>query len=293
LRVGLTQKKAMHSRWRQIESSAQLWGRGRQSLWLSLAGLVVAFHGFQWALQLIIPGELESWLGLSRYGIASGFLWQPLTYAFLHELLNPLSISITLLGLGLAGRELEMVLGARHLLFLVLSSTLVGGLAHLASSPVTLTLGAWPSVFGLALACTTMLPECTVTWPFRLRIPLEIKYKYIGWALVAALLVFLVIDQPISTYSSPFACLAGSAIGWVYVRRLGFGNPLLWQRWWWKRDAERRRLDRMPADQFVREQLDPVLEKIARRGIGSLSRAEKNILQQGRRKIFSGYREPR
>ena len=41
----------------------------------------------------------------------------------------------------------------------------------------------------------------------------------------------------------------------------------------------------MNADQFIRAEIDPILEKISREGMHSLSRAERKILEQGRGKI--------
>jgi hypothetical protein len=41
----------------------------------------------------------------------------------------------------------------------------------------------------------------------------------------------------------------------------------------------------MSADQFVEEQVDPILDKIAREGIQSLTKEEKKMLEQGSAKI--------
>jgi hypothetical protein len=44
----------------------------------------------------------------------------------------------------------------------------------------------------------------------------------------------------------------------------------------------------MRADQFVAEEIDPLLEKISQRGLASLSRRERRLLEQAREKILSG-----
>ena len=41
----------------------------------------------------------------------------------------------------------------------------------------------------------------------------------------------------------------------------------------------------MSSGQFITEEIDPILEKISRDGIRSLSRAEKRLLDMGREKI--------
>jgi hypothetical protein len=81
------------------------------------------------------------------------------------------------------------------------------------------------------------------------------------------------------------AHLGGCLVGWIYARQLGFGNP-----WWFQRRiAERRqreeRLERMAPDQYMTEEIDPILDKISREGIRSLTRGERRILERGRDKI--------
>ena len=41
----------------------------------------------------------------------------------------------------------------------------------------------------------------------------------------------------------------------------------------------------MPVEQFIREELDPILEKISRQGCRSLTRAERKLLEKGRAKL--------
>jgi hypothetical protein len=69
------------------------------------------------------------------------------------------------------------------------------------------------------------------------------------------------------------------------VKRLGFGNPMAIERYLFDRRQHAARIERMPADQFIREELDPILEKISREGRGSLTRAERKLLQMGRQKL--------
>jgi hypothetical protein len=51
------------------------------------------------------------------------------------------------------------------------------------------------------------------------------------------------------------------------------------------RIQKEQRLRRMSADQFLEEEIDPILEKIAREGMHSLSKDEKRMLEQGSAKI--------
>jgi hypothetical protein len=83
----------------------------------------------------------------------------------------------------------------------------------------------------------------------------------------------------------PAGILLGAVIGWWWARQLGFGNAFWFQR---RRMEERqqslRRL-RMNAEEFVAQEIDPILEKISREGVGSLTRAERKILEEGRGKL--------
>jgi hypothetical protein len=85
----------------------------------------------------------------------------------------------------------------------------------------------------------------------------------------------------------PAAIVAGCVAGCAVARQLGFGNPLAIQRYLYKRRERAARLQRMSADQFVREEVDPILDKIAREGVERLTRAERRTLALGREKIVS------
>jgi hypothetical protein len=52
-----------------------------------------------------------------------------------------------------------------------------------------------------------------------------------------------------------------------------------------ERRQREERLDRMSPDQYMTEEIDPTLDKIARDGIRSLTRQERRILERGREKI--------
>jgi hypothetical protein len=72
--------------------------------------------------------------------------------------------------------------------------------------------------------------------------------------------------------------------GWLYVRLLGFGHPSWVQRWLWRRRLTVERIERMTFAEFIETELDPVLEKISRTGIRSLTKSERRILARTREK---------
>jgi len=87
-------------------------------------------------------------------------------------------------------------------------------------------------------------------------------------------------------HSTALVNLSGAAVGWFYVRILGFGSPLPGEMALRQRLAERARARRLPLRLYLAAYVDPVLEKIHRDGIRSLSSAEKQILRQARQKVL-------
>jgi hypothetical protein len=83
----------------------------------------------------------------------------------------------------------------------------------------------------------------------------------------------------------PAAICIGCVTGWIYTRELGFGNSFWWERRKQIRRQQQERMERMSADQFVEEQVDPILEKIARDGLHSLTKDERRMLERGSAKI--------
>jgi hypothetical protein len=83
----------------------------------------------------------------------------------------------------------------------------------------------------------------------------------------------------------PTGILLGAAVGWWWARQLGFGNAFWFQRRRMEERQQALRRMRMNAEEFVAQEIDPILEKISRAGVGSLTRAERRILEEGRGKL--------
>lgn len=114
-------------------------------------------------------------------------------------------------------------------------------------------------------------------------LPLRLRAKYLSMALVGlSVACWLTLTAPII---GPAAMVAAALLGWVYVKQLGFGNPLAIQRYIFEKRQRAALLERMGPDQFISKEIDPILEKISQHGIHSLTRAERKILELGRGKI--------
>ena len=75
--------------------------------------------------------DLFSWLGLSVRGISRGYIWQILTFQFLHDAPLPFHLLFNCIGLYFFGRAVEDVVGPRGLLKLYFAAGFVGGALQL------------------------------------------------------------------------------------------------------------------------------------------------------------------
>jgi membrane associated rhomboid family serine protease len=181
------------------------------------------------------------------------------------------------------GREVEAIAGPRHLLGMYFLGGIAGGIGQVLVFPAAAPIpGASAGVCAVLLAFTTILPEFEVTLPVFV-FPLRVRAKYVGWLAAGSSVAMAVMQWAPSV--AHLAHLGGCMVGWMYARQLGFGNPWWFQRRMMERRQREQRLERMSPDQYMTEEIDPILDKIARDGIRSLSRAERRILERGREKI--------
>ena len=244
--------------------------------------LMIILYIFQWSMSYFDPSGPEKVFGLSRSGMLYGCIWQFVSYPFVHHLSHPFGLGFTILGLILIGVEIEGIIGKVHFGTLFLGSGFVVGLIHLAISPGALLLGGQPAVCALAVGCTTILSEFLITLPFGI----GFRYKYLGWSLILGLLGYGLFSGRADACSTAVLNLSGAAVGWVYVRILGFGSPLPGEMALRRRLAARARLRMLPLRLYMATYVDPILEKIHRDGYHSLSRAEKQVLQEARQKVL-------
>jgi membrane associated rhomboid family serine protease len=247
-----------------------------------LIALNVAAFLIQRGVDLAFPegGGVESYLALSRDGIAHGYYWQFVSYMFLHG--GVLHLLFNCLGLYFAGREVEIICGPKHLLGMYFLGGILGGAAQLAVSETSL-IGASGGVFAVLMAFATVLPELEITVLIFFVIPLRMRAKWLGAGLIGTSVFFALTG--IGGDIGHIAHLGGALTGWVYARRLGYGGAFWLQRVFRDRRRLRERRARMGPTQFISEEIDPILDKISKEGIHSLTREERRVLELGRDKI--------
>ena len=228
---------------------------------------------------------LEQFLALSADGLRRGFLWQPLTYMFLHY--DIWHILVNMLFLWFFGKEVEYFIGPKHVTRLYLGAGIAGAALWLLFNfnSAASVLGASAAVLGCVIAFATLFPDRDVTLLVFFVLPVTLRAKYLALIVIAFDIVPLL--HGTATSVAHLAHLGGAAFGYLYIKQLGYGTTPRWLLW--LQDITGRMKPRplptprnMSSEEFIREQVDPILDKIAREGMQSLTRRERKILESAK-----------
>lgn len=270
---------------RKASRFTRSWAPPQRIVLLSLIGLNAAAFIVQLVLTSWNQPFVLEYLGLSDRGINDAYAWQFFTAPLLHN--NIWHFAANMLVLYFIGRDVETIIGQRQFLFLYLFGAFSGELGHLFLMPSDCVLfGASGGVAAIFIAYTTILPELEMTTLLLFMVPVRLKMRRLAQIALVGAVALLLYDRSGAVGHSAF--VGGAIAGWFYAHLLGFGRTSLLQRVLRQRRLEAARLQSMRADQFVAEEIDPLLEKISQRGLASLSRRERRLLEQAREKMLSG-----
>jgi membrane associated rhomboid family serine protease len=178
--------------------------------------LNTAFFLLQTLSNRVLGLYLDSLLGLVPYLVVHRFfLWQVVTYMFLHGGL--LHIAFNLLALWMFGGELERIWGPRFFLKYYLLCGIGAGICATIvhpASPVP-TIGASGAIYGILLAYGLLFPNRQILLWFMV----PMKAKHFVW-LVGFLAFYASITTPGSSVSN-IAHLGGLLFGYFYLRGWG------------------------------------------------------------------------
>ena len=264
---------------------SNLWSTPRT--WAQRAGSVTALllwiNIIVFAVQLLSSvfhlRQFESLFTLNAAGIARGFLWQPFTYMFLHGGLWHLLVNMFVL--WFFGREVESFIGSLAFTRLYLFGGLAGAALWLAFNfhSATPVLGASGAVLACVIAFATLFPEREVTLLVFFILPVTLKAKYL--ALIAIALDAIPLLDGSVTNIAHLAHLGGAGFGWFYIKSLGYGTMPSWTfQLPWRRPGKA--IPSRSTDSFISEEIDPILDKISRDGIHSLTARERKVLESAR-----------
>lgn len=266
---------------RKPSSFIRPWTQRQRVVLLTLIGVNVAAYAAQLFLESYQHGFVRDFLALSETGIQDAYAWQFFTSMFMHS--GPWHLLANVSVLYLLGRDVESILGQRHFFFLYLSGALAGELVHLFAMPPNVVLfGASGGVVAVLMAYATILPELELNALLPV-VPVRFKAKYLAYGVIGVALVLVLVSRSGDVTHS--AVLGGCVAGWLYAHLLGFGRPSFVQRALHQRKSKAERYRQMNAGQFIAEEVDPLLEKISREGVQSLTRRERRILAQAREKL--------
>jgi membrane associated rhomboid family serine protease len=259
------------------------WTQRQRIVLLTLIGVNVAFFVAQLFLDTFQPDFVRDYLGISGRGVYDAYSWQFVTAIFLHG--GPWHLIGNMLVLYLLGRDLESILGQRHFLYLYLAGAIGGELGHLFLMPAdSVLLAASGGVAAVLVAYATILPELELTAMMFFILPIRLKAKHLAYGAFALAVLLLCLDRNGTVVHSAY--LGGCAAGWLYAHLLGFGRPSFLQRFLRQHRTEAERYEQMSIEQLMAEEIDPLLEKISRKGLVSLTRNERRSLFRARDKIL-------
>lgn len=269
---------------RKASRFTRSWAPSQRIVLFTLVGLNAAAFIIQLALTSWNRDFVLEYLGLSDRGISQAYAWQFFTAPLLYN--NVWHFAGNILVLYFIGRDVETIIGQRQFLFLYLFGAFSGELGHLFLMPSDCILfAAGGGVAAIFAAYATILPELEITTLLLFMVPVRMKIRRLAQIALVLAIALLLFDRNGSVGHSAF--LGGALAGWFYAHLLGFGRISRLQRAVCQRRSEAARIRSLSANQFVAEEIDPLLEKISRQGLASLSRRERRLLEQARQKMLS------
>lgn len=298
--------------WKEPEASSfSSLPRWPVTYWL-MAILVGAF-----ALQCIVevygPKNVLPWLALTPEAAKSGWLWQLITFQFLHGSFTHLLFNV--LGLYWFGTTVERILGRKRYLIAYFSAGVVGGCLQLLMMLLmpnfhgSSVVGASAGIEGLFAIFCLIHPTAVI----HVMMILPVQARVLFFVTLGLELFFTLVPSRLNGGTAHAAHLGG----------LLFGS--LWVRWGWHHEwnmlpgaalvdrlknifyRPRRpalkviqgeasrvrpsppppepRIEDLTPDEFMAREVDPILDKIAAHGMASLTDRERRVLNAARDKV--------
>src|SRR5213082_4054349 len=253
-----------------------------------LVGLHVAAAILTAILVAIGGGSILAYLQFDSAAVWSGQVWRLFTYAFVHAPSGLLWFAIEMYMLFVFGREVERFVGRRAYIALYL--------ILLITPPALLTVwGLWersvvagsPALhFGIFVAFATIYP--------RAELFLRIMAKWVALILAAIYTLQLLAYH---AWSDLVVVWTSIGVAFLFVELNGAGPELAWWNAVKARFASRPKYHVLPKprartggsrseSEDVYTSIDPILDKISKFGIGSLTASERRQLDRERERLL-------
>ncbi len=217
--------------------------------------------------------------------LSTGRVWQIVTYAFVHSPSGLIWFAIEMYMLFAFGREVERFIGRRAFIFLYL--------LLLCLPPILLTIwGLWQRT-GLAGSATihfAIFIAFAAIYP-NVELFLRIMAKWVALVFLGAYSLQLLAFHG---WSELAVLWMSAALAYGFIELRGAGPELAWLTDWTSRWRSKRSLKLVPRPTVRRvvepeniyESIDPVLDKISKSGIGSLTASERRALDRARNRLL-------
>jgi membrane associated rhomboid family serine protease len=260
-----------------------------------LMGVLTVVFATQCVNDVYLQSSAEEWLALTPFALSKGYVWQFLTFQFLH--LNLWHLVGNLVTLWFFGRFVEEVLGTWRFLMVYFGAGIIGGLLQCALMLLfpehfpPFTFGASAGIAGIFAIFCRLQAESEIRWNF----VLPIRADVLLWITATISLFFTIVPSGRGGFIAHAAHLGGIIAGVLWVKfgwhhhyvELPMGK--FFQRF--KSPQPRHKIespeqfDNSSADEFLQTEVDPILEKISAKGLQSLTPRERQILETAREKI--------
>jgi membrane associated rhomboid family serine protease len=285
----------------------------------------IAVFVFQWVLfpdfcltkETFSDGNLPAG-GVSIDSLIHGEVWTPFTYMFVHGSVGHVLLNSMML--WFAGPRVQDLYGPRHFVIIYILSGIIGAALQIVLStyvfnePSISLIGASASVMGLILAYAIAMPREEVT----LLLAFVIPVRFSLWGLAKFLMITNILFAILAAFNrlpdwlsggghvAYFAHIGGALAGWYYSRSLGYGGtqpsfgPLLSTAKVRRpvlanvyrpvvedtTEAVRKQNPRNDhVIDLIRDEVDPILDKISIQGMHSLTDDERRTLDRASRQI--------
>ena len=247
-------------------------------------GLVAAsFCG--WILEMAFRGPPNYYFGLVPLKVAgSGWLWQPITYIFIHGGFWHFLFNAFML--WMMGAIIEPVMGSRKFFVYFLFCGAAAGVITVAVSPgsATAVIGASGAVYGLLYAFAALYPDQTVYMYFLF--PMSARQLVMFLAGLSLVLSFTTPNSSVANFTH----LSGLAAGWLYFKttRRFESRAAARQRdsaagtgpGFWARIFGGLSRETGDGEMETSRKVDAILEKISRKGEAALTAGELRALDE-------------
>jgi membrane associated rhomboid family serine protease len=257
--------------------------------------------------------HIVEWGALSIQALLDGRVWTIFTHMFVHKgLFHILGNSLMIF---FVGKALQSLIGPRYFLYVYFLAGLVGAALEMIVGGMMGVpqgmVGASACAFGIFLALAVMLPQETITAMIYFIIPVRVRMWTLAMVMlgISVVLGLLEVTGVFRTGIAHFAHLGGALAGMWFMRLLGYGgSPVTYERIWHERQQreagraalanvrKRRRvvdvdepdtfIPSLNKKEFIEREIDPILDKIATQGIGSLTNEERQLLERARQEIL-------